>query len=179
MNCSPKDPVILKYYGHSNSLWWWQNTTTVVKHYGRVSETPCFPGGKFTGDLHKQWITTAIVNYYVVVPKGPKIEKFQSCLIFPISLEIFNLDWNFQSWPSEFPTENRGLVGALAWKFQSCLKISIPEGDLEFFQSLALRGIFSMAGSFGKGGGSKEGVSNCWRAGFSSWRNPILWGNSY
>ena len=32
-----------KYYGHINSLHWWQNTTTVVKHYGRVSETPCFP----------------------------------------------------------------------------------------------------------------------------------------
>ena len=26
------------------SGWWSQNTTTVVKHYSRVSETPCFPG---------------------------------------------------------------------------------------------------------------------------------------
>ena len=45
-------------------------------------------------------------------PKGPKIEKF-------------NLAWKFQSWPWEFPTKNRGLVGGsleiftLAWKFQS------------------------------------------------------------
>ena len=27
-----------------NSLRWWQKITTVVKHYGRVSETPCFLG---------------------------------------------------------------------------------------------------------------------------------------
>ena len=65
-------------------------------------------------------------------PKGPKIEKIQSRLEFSILLEIFNLAWNFQSRPSEFPTNNRGLVGGaleifnLAWKFQ----------DLEFFQSL-------------------------------------------
>ena len=44
-------------------------------------------------------------------PKGPKIEKFQSRLKFSISLEKFNLAWNFQSWRSEFPTKNRGLVG--------------------------------------------------------------------
>ena len=35
---------IRKYYGHVNSLRWWQNTTTLVKHYGRVSGAPCFPG---------------------------------------------------------------------------------------------------------------------------------------
>ena len=49
---NPKDPAILKIlrrnYGHINSLRWWHKNTMVVKHYGRVSETPCFPG-----DLHK------------------------------------------------------------------------------------------------------------------------------
>ena len=35
------------------SRWAPKNTTTVVKHYGRVSETPFFPGGKSTGSLHK------------------------------------------------------------------------------------------------------------------------------
>ena len=35
-----------------------QENTTVVKHYGRVSETPCFPGGKLTGNFHKYQITT-------------------------------------------------------------------------------------------------------------------------
>ena len=28
---------------HINSLRWWQNNTTIVKYYGRVSETHCFP----------------------------------------------------------------------------------------------------------------------------------------
>ena len=28
---------------HSNSIHWLQNTMTVVKHYGRVCETHCFP----------------------------------------------------------------------------------------------------------------------------------------
>ena len=27
-----------------NSLRWQQDTTTVAKHYGRISERPCFPG---------------------------------------------------------------------------------------------------------------------------------------
>ena len=43
----PKDPAILKYYGHINPVQWQQNTTTIVKHYGRVSETPCFPGENY------------------------------------------------------------------------------------------------------------------------------------
>ena len=56
-----------------------------------------------------------------------------------ISLENFNLDWNFQSWPSEFPTKNRGLLGVeieifnLEWKFQSRRAI------LNFFNLWALR----------------------------------------
>ena len=42
-----------KCYGHINSLRWWQTNATVEKHYGRVSETPCFPGGKITRHLHE------------------------------------------------------------------------------------------------------------------------------
>ena len=37
--------------------------------------------------------------------QGPRIEKNQSRLKFSISLENFNLDWTFQSRPSEFPTK--------------------------------------------------------------------------
>ena len=65
-------------------------------------------------------------------PKGPNLEKIQDRLKISISLEIFNLAWNFQSWPPAFPTKNRGLVGGalenfkLAWNFQ----------DLDFFQDL-------------------------------------------
>ena len=57
--------------------------------------------------------------------------NFQSRLKFSISIEIFNLAWNFQSWPSEFPTEYSGLVGSsleifnLAWKIQSRMAILI------------------------------------------------------
>ena len=76
-------------------------------------------------------------------PKGPKIEKIQSRLKFSISLGNFNPDWDVQSWPSEFPTKKiRGLVGGSLEIFQSRLKISIPEGDLEFFQSLGPEGHF-------------------------------------
>ena len=65
-------------------------------------------------------------------PRGPNLEKIQSRLKFSISLENFKIAWNFQAWPPELPTKNRGLVGGsleifkLAWKFQ----------DLEFFQDL-------------------------------------------
>ena len=38
----PKDPVILKIL--RSSLRWCGKNTTVAKQYGRVSETPCFPG---------------------------------------------------------------------------------------------------------------------------------------
>ena len=72
---------------------------------------------------------------------------------FKFPLEIFNLAWNFQSrlkfsiLTLRIPHKNRGLVGGsleifnLAWKchsFQSRLKISIPEGDLDFFKIWAL-----------------------------------------
>ena len=73
-----------------------------------------------------------LVEWGFVNPKGPNLEKIQDRLKFSISLENFNLAWNFQSWPPEFPTKNRGLVGGslenfkLAWKFQ----------DLEIFQDL-------------------------------------------
>ena len=70
-------------------------------------------------------------------PKGPKIEKFnlawnfQSRLKTSISLEIFNLVLQQNS-----PQQNRVWWAALL-KFQSRLKISIPEGDLEIFQSFS------------------------------------------
>ena len=60
------------------------------------------------------------------------LKKIQDRLKFSISLENFNLAWNFQSWAPEFPTKNRGLVVGslenfkLAWKFQ----------DLDYFQDL-------------------------------------------
>ena len=66
-------------------------------------------------------------------PKGPKIEKNQSCLNFSISLENFNLAWKFQSGSSEFHTKIR-VWWMACLKFQSRSKNSIPEGDLECFQ---------------------------------------------
>ena len=65
-------------------------------------------------------------------PKGPKIENSQSRLkLFSISIE------NLKSWPSEFPTKNRGLVG----------------GALEIFNLLKISRswIFSIFGPLGKG----------------------------
>ena len=47
-----------KYYGHINSRRWWPNTPTAVKHYGSVSERPCFPGE------NSQEISTNRVNSY-------------------------------------------------------------------------------------------------------------------
>ena len=39
----PQEPChTQRYHGHSSSLRPLRNTTTVVKHYGRVSENPCF-----------------------------------------------------------------------------------------------------------------------------------------
>ena len=38
--------ILIQYSGGKKN-------TTVVKHYGRVSETPCFPGEKSPGDLHR------------------------------------------------------------------------------------------------------------------------------
>ena len=72
----------------------------------------------------------------VQVPKGPKIEKIQSRLKFSISLEIFNLDLKFSISTFRIPTKISALVGGSLEIFESRLKISIPEGDLEFFQSL-------------------------------------------
>ena len=65
-----------------------------------------------------------------------------SGLKFSISLEIFNLDWKLQSWPSEFHIKKRVLVGGslemfnLAWKFQSRRAI------LKIFNLWALRGVY-------------------------------------
>ena len=74
-----------------------------------------------------------------------KISSFR--LKFSISLENFNLAWNIQSWPWEFPTKIEVLVGGSlemfnpAWKchfFQSRLKISISCPNPEFFKIRAL-----------------------------------------
>ena len=42
------------------------------------------------------------------VPKGPEIAEIKSRLKLSISSENFNLAWNVQSWPSEFPTKIGG-----------------------------------------------------------------------
>ena len=84
---------------------------------------------------------------------------------FKFSLENFNLAWKLQSRLNfsipgfRIAHKNRGLVGGsleifnLAWKchsFQSRLKISIPEGDLEIFQDLGPLGcLFSDLPCFG------------------------------
>ena len=69
------------------------------------------------------------------------LEKFK---LERLKYSSFNLAWNFQSWPWEFPTKIRGLVGGsleffnLAWKchsFQSRLKISISCSNPEYFHS--------------------------------------------
>ena len=47
----PKDPAISKYYVHTVVA---KQYDSVVKHYGRVSEMPCFPGGgggESTGEI--------------------------------------------------------------------------------------------------------------------------------
>ena len=80
------------------------------------------------------WINAEIVR----IPKGPRIEKFQSRLKFSIPLEIFNLDWKFQSRPSEFPTENRGW-----WVARLKFSISLENFKiLNFFNLWALRDWF-------------------------------------
>ena len=43
--------------------------------------------------------------------RAQRLTKIQDRLKFSISLENFKVAWNFQSWPPEFPTKNRGLVG--------------------------------------------------------------------
>ena len=71
-------------------------------------------------------------------PKGPKIEKIQSRLKISIALEIFNLDWNFQSWP-QFPTK----IGVW-WVVR--LKFSI---SIENFNPGGRSWIFSIFGPLG------------------------------
>ena len=71
----------------------------------------------------------------VLNPKGPNLEKIQDRLKITRSLENFNLAWNFQSWPPEFPTE----IGV--W-WVARLKISSSLENfkiLNFFKIWALR----------------------------------------
>ena len=72
--------------------------------------------------------------------RAQRLKKFNLAWKISISLEMFNPAWKLQSWPSEFPTENGGLVGDSleifnrAWKFQSRRTI------LNFFQALGPEG---------------------------------------
>ena len=94
-------------------------------------KTPSFCG--ISGDLAPS------TRKSLAIPKGPKIEKIQSRLKISISLEIFNLDWNFQSWPSDFPTK----IGV--W-WVARLKFSI---SIENFNPGGRSWIFSIFGPLG------------------------------
>ena len=77
-------------------------------------------------------------------PKGPNLEKFQDRLKFSISLENFNLSWKFQSWPPEFPTENRGLMGGALENFKILNFFKIwALGEEKIQQRSCRRGQFS------------------------------------
>ena len=72
-------------------------------------------------------------------PKGPNLEKIQSRLKFSISLENFNLAWNFQSWPLEFATKI-GVWWAARLKFSISFDNFNPGGRSWFLFNLwALR----------------------------------------
>ena len=81
--------------------------------------------------------------------RAQRLKKNQSRLKFSIPIEYFNPDWKFQSWPSEFPTKKRGLLGGsleifnLDWKFQSRRSI------LNLFNLWALRGITRYVAEWG------------------------------
>ena len=75
------------------------------------------------------------INRGLANPEGPKIEKIQSRLKLSISLENFNLDWTFQSRPSEFPTKI-GVWWVARLKFSISLEIF---KILNFFNLWALR----------------------------------------
>ena len=77
-------------------------------------------------------------------PKGPKIEKNQSRLKISIPPENFNLDWKFQSWPSEFPTENRGLLGGSLEIFNLDWKNFNPGGRSWIFSIFGPLGLLSV-----------------------------------
>ena len=68
--------------------------------------------------------------------RAQRLDKF-NLLKCSISLEMSNLAWTFQS--DYLSRPSTGFGGRLAWNFQSQLKYSIPEGDLEFFNLWALR----------------------------------------
>ena len=72
-------------------------------------------------------------------PEGPAIEKIQSRSKISISLEIFNLAWNFQSRTFRIPHKKR------VWRVAR-LKISIP---LEIFTPGGRSWIFSIFGPLG------------------------------
>ena len=96
-----------------------------VVHSGAISSLFCKMSPTRCGQFDMSFGSENTRSKSPPFPKGPKIEKIQSRLKISISLENFNLDWKFQSWPSEFPTKNRGLLGVgieifnLDWKFQS------------------------------------------------------------
>ena len=69
--------------------------------------------------------------------------KFQARLKFSISIENFNLAWNFQSRTFRIPHKNKDFGGWLAWNFQS--REWKFQSRFIFFNLWALRGFFGNA----------------------------------
>ena len=125
-----------------------------MANFGRIWETPpcsihtptqlfSIKGAHRKRLFQKMDFLDILSDFWCHFSGGPKDWKKS------ISIEIFNLDWKFQSRlkfsiPDLLNSPHKKKQGfwwvSLAWKFQSRLKISIPEGDLEFFFNLwALR----------------------------------------
>ena len=89
----------------------------------------------------------------IAIPKDPNLEFFHSRLSawnsqalrmkISFSLENFIPAWKFQSRPREFPTAVwLAWNFILDWRFHSRLKLSIPDENLEIFQSLGPLGYY-------------------------------------
>ena len=94
--------------------------------------------------------------------RAQRLKKNQSRLKFSISPEMFNLDWNFQPRPSEFPHKKKGFGGWLAWNFQSRLKFS-SSWIFSIFVECTPKGAYGNTAFWewfweGSGKGSGEGV---------------------
>ena len=98
---------------------------------------------------------------------GPKIEKNQSRLKFSISIDFFNLDWNFQSRTFRIPTKIG--VGRVAR-----LKISISIENFNLRRAVSW--IFSIFGPLGGLAGDLWGLGALARGSvfFPSQRRPCL-----
>ena len=148
----------------------------VVKHYGSVSETPCFPGGG-GGETHRKSpqtvkTNTVIVSFYVVVFLGQTIKD--------PPLDVQEIDG-----VQEIPSRER------SWH-QKCLFYSVlvpwkgaerAMTDPRWLPELSTGGsfdfpwIFNTAGSFGKGFPMLEFVVCLWKGqlwpeGRNAWKHP-------